>query len=765
MPWPKSSVMKSNGISPLVKHLVLIGGGHSHLAVLKQLGMNPVPGLSVTLISRDISTPYSGCLPGFIAGIYQHDDIHIDLRPLAQFAGVRIIQSTIEEIDLESKLISITGRPDIEFDLASINIGSKPDAIKIPGALEHAIGIKPIDTFLQSWQTLYCDAVARLGDQPSEYEFLIVGGGPASVELAFAAQHRIHQQLEIKLYKESPLKIKIISADSELLGFHNTKVKKFVHKELEKRGIEVLLNHRVSEFQAGKVLCENGSSFSADSIVYATGASIPQWPSQCGLAISDDGFIEVNEFLQSTSHDFVFAAGDAASIKGNPRPKSGVYAVRQGKPLAENLIRYARSKRLKPHTPQKHALALINMANKTAIASRNKLFFKGRAVWALKHSIDNAFIKKYSQLPQMPDTLEIASGLVDADTEQQLRKHAMRCAGCGAKVAGNILEEVLQQLPESNNADVLTAGSKIEDASLIKIDDDRVLLQSIDQLRAFINDPWLFSKIATNHCLSDIYAMGCSPHSALVVVSLPMASKKLTRSLLQEVMLGCSEALQENNCSLIGGHTAESAELQFGLCVNGFASKDALLNKNGMQAGDILILSKPIGTGTLLAADMRYKARHEWISNALQQMLLSNKLAAECFVQSKASACTDITGFGLAGHLFEMLETGNVEVELNLTDIPALNGALETLGQGIFSSLHQDNSLVSQNIFNDEAFLNNPRFELLFDPQTAGPLLGSIPQSEAENCITQLKKCGFEHACAIGRVMRVGATEPGLTLK
>jgi selenide, water dikinase len=765
MPWPISSPMKTSSNSPLVKHLVLIGGGHSHLAVLKHLGMNPVPGLAVTLISRDINTPYSGCLPGFISGSYRLDEIHIDLRPLAQFAGARIIQHTIEHIDLESKLISCGGRPDIEFDVLSLNIGSKPDAIKIPGASEYAIGVKPIDTFLQRWQLLFAEAVARIGDQSSEYDLLIVGGGPASVELAFAAQYRIHQELGIKLYQPSPLNIKIISADSGLLSLHNAKVSRFALQELEKRGIEVLLEQRVSEFQAGKLRCEDGRSFSADAMVYATGASIPQWPAASGLAISEDGFIEVNHFLQSTSHEFVFAAGDAASILGEPRPKSGVYAVRQGLPLAENLIRYATARKLKPHVPQKHALALISMANKTAIASRNNLFFKGRSVWSLKHSIDTAFIKKYSQLPEMSTSLEIAEGLVDADTERQLKKHAMRCAGCGAKVAGHILQEVLQQLPPSNKADVLTTGAKIEDASLIRIDDDRVLVQSIDQLRAFINDPWLFAKIATNHCLSDIYAMGCFPHSALAVVSLPMASTKLTRNLLQEVMLGCSEALQENDCSLIGGHSAESAELQFGLCVNGFADKKTLLSKGGMQAGDIIILSKPLGSGTLLAADMRYKAKHDWINNALQQMLISNKQAAECFVQNKASACTDITGFGLAGHLLEMLAPNNVEMELNLADVPALDGALETLQQGIFSSLHQDNSLVSRDIFNSEAYLNNARFELLFDPQTAGGLLASVAESAAENCIRQLRENGFEHACAIGRVTKVAANSPAIVLK
>jgi selenide,water dikinase len=757
--------MKASGNSPLVRHLVLLGGGHSHLAVLKHLGMHPVAGLSVTLISRDIETPYSGSLPGHISGIYKHDEIHIDLRPLAQFAGARIIQSEVTRVDFENKIIYYKDRPAIHFDLISINIGSKPNAAKIPGADKHAIGIKPIDQFLKHWQTLRGDIITRIREEKSEYQLLIVGGGPASVELAFAVQYRIHNELAVKPFKESRLKISIITADSEILKFHNSKTRSYTNSELSKRGIKVLPEHKVIKFSAGAILCENDTQLSADAMIYATGASIPQWPADCGLAIADDGFIEVNDFLQSTSHEFVFAAGDAASIRGKPRPKSGVYAVRQGKPLAENLLRYATGRKMLAHTPQKHALALINFANKTAIASRNKLFLRGRLLWTLKNSIDTGFIRKYSQLPEMPDTLNIADGLVDRETEQQLRKHAMRCAGCGAKVASNILEEVLQELPENNSDDVLSSGSSIEDAALLKLEADRVLLQSVDQISAFINDPWLFAKIASNHCMSDIFAMGCQPHSALAIVNLPTASKEITKSTLREIMQGCSEALQENDCELIGGHSAESNTLQFGLCVNGFAKKDALLSKDGMQTGDIVILCKPLGTGTLLAADMRYKARHRWIKAALEQMLISNKQAAACFIQHQATACTDITGFGLAGHLFEMLSPRNIEMELSLIDLPVLDGALETLAQGIQSSLHQDNSLVSRDIFNSEAFPNNPRYELLFDPQTAGGLLASVPGSEAEACIHELREYGYEQATAIGKVIKTGAELPALILK
>jgi selenide, water dikinase len=756
--------MKNPASSPDVKHLVLIGGGHSHLFVLKQLGMKPVPGLRTTLISRDINTPYSGALPGHISGIYSREDIHIDLRPLAQFAGVTLIHDQISDIDLQSKTISCNGRPDISFDLISINIGSQPDAVKIPGSHEHALGIKPIDKLLVEWDRIYAEAISRI-EARSEYSLLIVGGGPASIEFALASQRAIHKKLKVKKQDKSLLKITIVSANDQLLNGHNRRVRDFVNLELDKRAIEVQLNFRVSRFESGATISVDDTRIKADTIIYATGASIPEWPGECGLQLSNDGFIEVNKFLQSSSHEFVFAAGDAASISGYPRPKSGVYAVRQGLPLARNLIRYATGKKLQAFTPQKHALSLIKLGNKRAIASRNNLFFQGRSVWHLKDSIDSRFLKKFSQFPEMDVELNIADGLMDKESEEKLKKHAMRCAGCGAKVSGSILDGVLDQLPQQSKPDITNSGSRIEDASIIKLDDDRVLLQSVDQIKAFINDPWLFAKIATNHCLSDIYAMGAEAHSALAVVGVPLASKALTSAQLGELMQGCAESLEENHCSLIGGHSSETADLQFGLSVNGFANKNALLSKDGMNIGDVLILSKALGSGTLFAADMRYKAKHDWISNALKQMLISNRLASICFVEHGATACTDITGFGLAGHLFEMLETRNIEVEMNLNDLPALDGALYTLSQGIISSLHSDNTAVASGIYNSEAFRKDPRYDLMFDPQTSGGLLGCVPAGQAEDCLSALRNTGLADATIIGRVSAVGASLPGITLK
>ena len=751
-------------MSPTVKHLVLIGGGHSHLTVLKQLGMHPIPGLAVTLISRDINVPYSGLLPGFISGIYKAQDIYIDLRPLAQFAKARIIQADIQKIDLDGKEVTLPERPNISFDLLSLNIGSEPNLSLIPGAKDHSIGIKPLPEFLKLWPQILERAKNTLA-QNQEFKFIIVGGGPASVELAFSIHHRLKNDPNLKNAEQSNLQIQIISAENTLLKFHNNRVQSFTAKELANRNIDVLLKTKMSACEAGVIVCEDQTRLKADAIICATGASLPSWPAECGLAISQDGFIEVDSTLKSTSHDYVFAAGDSATIKGQTRPKSGVYAVRQGIPLAKNLVRHATNRRLISYKPQTHALALINTCNKSAIASRGSFFMYGRLAWIVKDRIDINFVKKYSNLPQMNQRLDLAKGLVDNQTEELLRSHAMRCAGCGAKVANNVLQDVLHQLPNTEKKEIATNFSSVEDASLIQLEGNKVLLQSIDQIKAFVNDPWIFARIATNHCLSDIYAMGCKPHSALAIVGLPFASKEYSRTEFRQLMLSCSETLKEQNCSLIGGHSAESEDLTFGLCVNGFTTQDKVLCKSGMKKGDVLILTKSLGTGTLLAADMRSKASHLNIQNALNEMAISNQEASSIFLRMKATACTDITGFGLAGHLIEMLMKDNIEVSITLDDIPIMNGALYSLKQGVFSSLHADNRTVSSYISGKSNLVEMARYEILFDPQTSGGLLASIPSELAAICLNQLLEAGYESASVIGKVSNINTDEPKITIE
>ena len=730
---------------PLVKHLVLIGGGHSHLAVIRSLGMRPVPGLMVTLISREILVPYSGALPAFIAGRYQSEDMFIDLRPLARFGGARLIQADIDSIDLDARVISLPHRPELSFDVLSLNIGSIPDTSGMPGATEHTVRVKPIDGFLAEWEEIRKQAVLGMR-QGTGYKLAIVGGGPASVEMACAIRART---LKDSGNADAEFSISIISAADEILPSHNQQVRDCVREELKQKGIEMLTGHHVSGFAKNTVLFENSGEdgkIESDCIIVATGATMPEWPAKAGLATTADGFLEVNRKLQSTSHEFVFVAGDAATIRGMERPKSGVYAVRHGKPLARNLLRYATGRRLVSYTPQRNALAMLNLGDGRALASRNSLFFRGRWVWRLKHWIDQRFLRKYRDLPRMRHKLTMARGLVDRQEERELRRHALRCGGCGAKVAGSILQEVLEAIPVT--AGIVDKG--VEDAAQVPVPEGCELWQTIDQLKAFIDDPWLFARIATLHCLGDIHAMGAQPDSALAIVGVPFANRSITRGLMRELMLGCTTTLTEEGCRLLGGHSSETEELQFGLSVNGHARAGKTLRKQGMKQGDVLILSKPIGTGTLLAADMRYQAGQTWIGGALRWMLVSNRGAAAIFTEHGASACTDVTGFGLAGHLLEMIVSG--PVELSLGEIPVLDGALECLEREVFSSLHADNKLAEKNIDGGSNLRETARYQILFDPQTAGGLLAAVPEKNAKPCLAALREAGLNQAAVIGQV-------------
>jgi selenide,water dikinase len=218
------------------------------------------------------------------------------------------------------------------------------------------------------------------------------------------------------------------------------------------------------------------------------------------------------------------------------------------------------------------------------------------------------------------------------------------------------------------------------------------------------------------------------------------------------MMSGALEVLRAANTALVGGHTSEGAELSLGFSVNGFADRDRLLSKEGMRPGDKLILTKPLGTGTLFAADMRQKAKARWIQNALAFMVQSNRAAAACVMRHGANACTDVTGFGLLGHLVEMTRPSAVDVELELGAVPLLDGAMETVGMGIFSSLQPQNVRLRRAIRNLDYASRYPEFPLIFDPQTAGGLLASIPQQHAEACIAELRTSGYLQAAIIGRV-------------
>lgn len=729
--------MKHAYSAPARKRLVLLGGGHSHLAVLMSLANDPVPGLDVTLISRDVDTPYSGALPARLCGRAQDDDFLIDLRPLAQMAGVRLLQANVEQIDLERRVLQCVGRPPVPFDILSLNLGSRPDLSALPGAEQHAAAVKPISGFLERWEQIQRDYDAALAADRL-YTIAIVGGGPASVELACAMQEHLRRSRGVRL----SLRIVLVCARARLLTGMASKAGDLALQMLQERDIDVRLYCRALAVEAGQLKVEekrpgqepHTTHIHCDTSIIATGAAAPAWLASTGLALDSRGFVRVNNRLQSMSHPFVFAAGDIAAIAGQPRPKAGVYAVRQGMPLARNLRRFFRGEPLLPYSPQSKALALLYMGDEQAIATRGQWAASGHWAWRWKDWIDKRFVARYTR-PAPPPAAE-----------------QIRCAGCAAKIGSHLLGDVLAELKPCTRPDILTRHGLTEDAAIVQLDPHRVMLQSVDHFRAFVNDPYLFARIATVHCLSDIHAMGATSHSALAIIGVPHAAADIMQDQMLQVMTGCTEVLNAHDTALIGGHSAETAELSFGLSVTAFAAPEKLLHKTGLATGDRLILCKALGTGTLFAADMRYQARQRWIAPALEQMQQSNQRAAAIFQQHGARTCTDITGFGVLGHLREMCGPRGAQVTLWPERLPVLDGALACLERGWFSSLHAENARHADVLENAQDLGRTARLQLLFDPQTAGGLLAAIRPAQEQACLAALQAAGYHAASCIGEV-------------
>ena len=728
---------------PVARDLVLVGGGHAHAGVLLRLGMKPVPGLRVTLIARDIHTPYSGMLPGYIAGFYDYDQVHIDLERLCRFAGVRLYHAEVDGLDPEARLVMAGDRPPVPYDILSINTGSRPSRSGVEGADEHAIAVKPIDIFLRHWEAL----LARIIDSSGPFHVVAAGGGAGGVELLLAVRQRIGDELRARGDDPGRVRYRLFTAEPELLANHAPGVRRRFERVLREQGVTVHCRAPVTRVTAGRVFTGDGGEYPADATLWVTSASTPDWAARAGLAVDEGGFIRVDDCLRSVSHPGVFAAGDVASLP-RPRPKSGVFAVRQGPVLHHNLVAAARGGRLRRYRPQRNFLGLITTGGRYAIASRGRWSAEGAWLWTVKDWIDRRFMRMFDALPEMPEERppEPAPGLADEETRETLRALPMRCGGCGAKVGSRVLERVLARLPCETREDVLLGREQADDAVALKVPPDRLLVQSVDYFRAFLDDAWVFGRIAANHALGDLYAMGAEPQSALAVASVPFGREAVVEQTLYELLAGAQAVLHQAGAVLAGGHSSEGAELAFGLSVNGLVAPQDMLRKSGLRPGQQLVLGKALGTGTLMAADMRHRARGRWVQGAITQMLQSNREAARILRAHGAGACTDVTGFGLLGHLLEMLRASACGARIRLSALPVLDGALETLALGIQSSLAPENLRLRRAIANLEQVREDPRYPLLFDPQTAGGLLAGVPGERLDAVLAALREAGYQAA-------------------
>jgi selenide, water dikinase len=646
---------------PVLKDVVLVGAGHAHVGVLRRFGMRPKPGVRLTLITRQPDTPYSGMLPGQVAGLYGFDDTHIDTGPLSRFAGARLFHDEAIGLDLSGRRVICRDRPPVPFDLLSLDIGSTPNTGDVPGASEHAVPVKPIDGFLRRFEALR----ARVLEAGGRRRIGVVGAGAGGVELLLSLERRLRWDVAAAGHDPTGLGLTLVTSSAEVLPTFPTRMRDRFAAILAERGIAVWTGRRVATVAPGTLRFEDGEDLALDEILWTTRAAPAPWLRETGLAFCQDGFVRVRPTLESVSHPGVFAAGDVAMVEGYRLPRSGVYAVRQGPALADNLRRSLTGRTLKAYKPQSDALYIVSTGEPYAIGARNGFVLEGAWVWRVKNWIDRRFMARFNDQPEMaPAAAAPAIAVADLAAIKEISAVAMRCGGCGAKVGATVLSRALGAIVPAERDDVVIGLDAPDDAAVVDTGGPRLSVQTVDYFRAIVDDPYLFGKITATHALGDVYAMGGEPQTALAIATVPYGIESKVEADLSMMMIGANEVLREAGCALVGGHTSEGAELSLGFSVNGLVDRALALRKGGLQPGDALILTKPVGTGTLLAADMRGRAKARWVAAATRHMTVSNRQAAAILQAHGVHAATDVTGFGLLGHLVEMVRASGVDVTL-----------------------------------------------------------------------------------------------------
>lgn len=367
-----------------MKRLVLLGGGHAHVKVLADLAERPLAGWDVHLVSPYRRQIYSGMLPGWVAGHYPIESCAIALDALATNAHVRLHETTGLSVNTADNEIACANGSRLKFDLLSIDTGPLPAIDQLPGSAEHALPIRPIETFVAAWPGL----VDRMLSRCSRFDLVILGAGAAGVELAFAARHRAMAD------GWSHVRITLVGSGALPLEGAPGRARRQVARWLAQRGVAWLGERRALGVVAGQINFERGPPQSFDACLVVTGAAAPAWPRAAGLATDEHGFIRVGPTLQSVSHPHIFAAGDVAAY-ADARPKSGVYAVKAGPVLADNLRAVCEGRAPRAWTPQRRTLYLISTGNRHALASWGPWSVGGDWVWKWKDRIDRGFMRRF----------------------------------------------------------------------------------------------------------------------------------------------------------------------------------------------------------------------------------------------------------------------------------------------------------------------------------------------------------------------------------
>ncbi|MDF3414661.1 selenide, water dikinase SelD [Sulfitobacter sp. M57] len=693
---------------PYTRDLVLVGGGHAHALVLRSWGMDRLAGARVTVINPGPTAPYTGMLPGHIAGHYGRDELEIDLVRLCRHAGARLILDKAVGIDRDRREVILEGRGPVAYDVASVDVGITAE-MDLPGFAEHGIGAKPLDRYAACWR----EFLARVAAGEVAPDVAVIGGGVAGCELAMAMAFALRGA-------GVAARVTVIEAGRQISGM-GAAARRRMLSVMAGLGVEVRVAAQVLEVAADRVVLADQPAVPAAFCVGAAGAFPHRWIAKTDLP-QRDGFIEVGADLAVRGDAALFAVGDCAVMPHAPRPKAGVFAVRAAPVLHHNLRAALSGGRRKTWKPQKHYLKLISLGDKSAMAENFGLSLAGPLLWRWKDRIDRKFMDRLADLPTMAVpavTGELAAGVSEILAAKPL------CGGCGAKVGRGVLSGGLQGIA-AVRGDVVTGAG--DDAAVLRQPGGGFQVLSTDHLRALIEDPAQMARIAAVHALGDIWAMGAQPQVALAQIVVPQMAAALQERSLREVTQQAEAVFQAAGAQLVGGHTTMGAELTIGFTVTGTRA-EMPLTVAGAQNGDVLILTRPIGSGVILAADMAGQADGRDVAAALEVMGQSQHRAA-AVLAGVAHAMTDVTGFGLAGHVQAICAASGMDAVLWRDKIPVYAGARALSDAGVSSTLMPSNRV--------DAPVSGQDDPLLFDPQTAGGLLAAVPEAQADEVLADL---------------------------
>lgn len=721
------------------RELVVLGAGHTHLHLLRMWKMHPLPGVRLTCVSNQIHAAYSGMLPGTLAGNYRGAQMQVDLVRRCAAVGARLIVAETTGLDRGAKRLLLRDRSPLPYDLLSIGIGSRPAPVD---GLGHALSIKPMQTFIERLEQRLAEVAVSDPSVKRSLRIVVVGGGAGGVEITFCVAPLLARRFPLQ-----PFELTLVHRGRRILTGGSPKAAELVQRQLVERAHRTLLQHEVIAIREREVVVEDAfgreETLPADVVIWAAGAVGPCLFESFDLAKDAKGFLLTNVHLQSVDDRSIFVVGDSGTCAPRPNPKAGVYAVRQGPLLWENIQHVLEGRPLGEWKPQRDFLSLLNTGDDRAILQYKGHAAHGRWCWLLKDRIDRQFMKQHQDYE--PVEMPAAGG-------QHRSRESMRCDGCGGKLSSAILSGALARLENPAGSHVRLGLDQADDVAAVDVTAGASLVATTDFFASFLDDAYIVGRVAALNALSDLWAKGAKPTAALAHAMILAGPPEPQEQLLFELLSGSLTELRAVGVPIVGGHTIEGEQTVLGFTMLGeHPAPTTMRLKSRVQPGDFLVLTKPLGSGVLLAAHRQAKCPGAHFAAMLACMLESNRAAAEVADAFEIRAATDVTGFGLLGHLAEMLRSSSVSAEIDLAAVPLLPGAERFLLAGLESSLAPSNRAAAGDPHPHVDRL--AAYRAMFDPQTSGGLLLAVPESKLQGVLERLDGATGRSPAVIGRAV------------